>query len=590
MNARLVTAVAPGGATITATSEGVEGTASITVEAVPVDSVAVTPTAATRHPGQTVQLTAALLDSAGGTLTGRVVSWASSDEALAVVDASGLVTAGAVGTVTITATSEGVDGTATITIVAVPVASVEINPDTAEIEIGDTFQFSAILRDSAGGSLARTVVWSSLDPAIATVDGAGFATAVAEGLARIVATSEGKADTARLSVTAPAQPGPAVVGPFNVHVTSSPEHSQGVATDGVTALYAMQTGSFGGGSNSLYVVRVDSTGAILGGPVPLNANGDPPALAYGGGTYLAAAWLPGGISTSRRTSAWLVAPDLSSIGSEIVLAAGDEAGAICGLAYGGGTFLATYLRSVGVNDNGDSLTALFGRAISPTGVLGGEIAVSPGFAACHTINNSAASDGTGFLAAWTVQDSATASDGVGVQARTISSGAVLGAVHSVRSTTVLGRFLSVAPRSTGGWVVGLGEIVDEVTGNVDAYLQPLAADGSTSGGLITLDETAAPMVVTVSEWEFGFVALTIERPGDVSTQVIRLRRYDASGAPTGVDLTLAGADGASKVPVSLSLTGTARIFVVAQFYTYLEGSGLEADEASGDVRGVWVRP
>src|SRR5207249_6003043 len=94
-------------ATITATSEGQSGTASVTVAIVPVASVTVSPTAPNMYVGGTVQLTATLKDAAGSVLSGRALSWTSSNVAIATVSAAGLVTGVAVGAVTITATSEG---------------------------------------------------------------------------------------------------------------------------------------------------------------------------------------------------------------------------------------------------------------------------------------------------------------------------------------------------------------------------------------------------------------------------------------------------------------------------------------------------
>src|SRR5207247_5776256 len=87
-----VTGLASGSATITATSEGQTGTATITVTDVPVASVTVTPASASVAAGNTVQLTATPKDANGNTLSGRVVTWSSSNTAAAVVNASGLVT------------------------------------------------------------------------------------------------------------------------------------------------------------------------------------------------------------------------------------------------------------------------------------------------------------------------------------------------------------------------------------------------------------------------------------------------------------------------------------------------------------------
>ncbi|UCF19290.1 MAG: Ig-like domain-containing protein [Gemmatimonadota bacterium] len=84
---------------------------------VPVASVEVTPSQATIDVGATVQLTAEPRDVDGDPLSGRAVTWSSDAEAVATVDGSGLVTGVADGTTTITAASEGMSGTATVTVI-----------------------------------------------------------------------------------------------------------------------------------------------------------------------------------------------------------------------------------------------------------------------------------------------------------------------------------------------------------------------------------------------------------------------------------------------------------------------------------------
>jgi uncharacterized protein YjdB len=67
--------------------------------------------------GQTVQLSATTKDAAGNVLTGRTVTWSSSDDAIATVSGTGLATGERVGSATITATSEGESGTASVMVV-----------------------------------------------------------------------------------------------------------------------------------------------------------------------------------------------------------------------------------------------------------------------------------------------------------------------------------------------------------------------------------------------------------------------------------------------------------------------------------------
>ena len=111
----LVTAAGNGTAAITATSGSASGNATVTV-AQAADSVAVSPAEATMAPGDTLRLAAETRDANGHPVEGAEFSWASSDEAAATVDASGLVTAVADGTATITASSGAARGDAEITV------------------------------------------------------------------------------------------------------------------------------------------------------------------------------------------------------------------------------------------------------------------------------------------------------------------------------------------------------------------------------------------------------------------------------------------------------------------------------------------
>src|SRR5438067_360427 len=188
-----------------ATSEGKSGTAAILVTNVPVASVAVSPASASVQVGQTVQLAATPRDANGNPLSGRAVSWASSNTAVATVSGSGLVTGVTAGSATITATSEGQGGTATITVSTVVVASVTVRPATAAVAAGRTVQVVATPKDANGNPLSgRTVTWASSNSAVATVSGSGLVTGVTAGSATITATSEGKSGTSAITVTAPA--------------------------------------------------------------------------------------------------------------------------------------------------------------------------------------------------------------------------------------------------------------------------------------------------------------------------------------------------------------------------------------------------
>jgi hypothetical protein len=118
-SAGVVTGVRVGRARIVATREGRADTSTVTVTLRPVNTVTVTPADTTVRVGNTVQLTATLRAANNAVLTGRPVTWASSDTTIARVSGSGLVTGVAASSqfVTITATSEGRSGNARVIVV-----------------------------------------------------------------------------------------------------------------------------------------------------------------------------------------------------------------------------------------------------------------------------------------------------------------------------------------------------------------------------------------------------------------------------------------------------------------------------------------
>src|SRR5205823_6449489 len=104
-----------------------------------------------------------------------------------------------------------------VTGTSIPVASVVISPASADIQVGQTVQFSAAPKDSNGNVLTgrpitwasgnplsgRVITWASSDTGVATVSGGGLVRGVRPGAATITATSEGKSGTAPITVLVP---------------------------------------------------------------------------------------------------------------------------------------------------------------------------------------------------------------------------------------------------------------------------------------------------------------------------------------------------------------------------------------------------
>jgi len=213
--AGVVTAIAAGAVTIAATTDGVTGTAAVTVVAgggntdPDVASLTVNPGSVSLAPGATGQIVATTRDGGGSVITNKPITWSTSNNAVATVSQTGMVTAVTDGSTTITAASGGLTASATITVLTsgggpIPVATVSVTPSTSTIATGATVQLSATTRDANGNTLVgRSIVWSSTNTSVATVSAAGLVTAVSAGAAIINAVSEGVTGSATVTVNAP---------------------------------------------------------------------------------------------------------------------------------------------------------------------------------------------------------------------------------------------------------------------------------------------------------------------------------------------------------------------------------------------------
>lgn len=168
-------------------------------------TIVVAPNTTSLVVGATLPLQAVAHDAAGNVVPDAAIHWSSSDTSVATVSSAGVVTGKGIGTAQIAASAEGKSAIATLSVVAVPVASVAVAPTTGSIVVGGTMSLSAVPYDASGNALAnRAIVWASSAPQVATVDNAGKVTAVATGTATVTATSEGKVGSAAITVTPPA--------------------------------------------------------------------------------------------------------------------------------------------------------------------------------------------------------------------------------------------------------------------------------------------------------------------------------------------------------------------------------------------------
>ena len=179
----LLTAVAGGSTSVTASLSGVRGTASLDVETVTVtktlQSIAVTPQTASVNIGATQQFIATGTYSDGSTAT-ITPSWSTSSALVSTISSAGLATGVAAGSTTVTASSDGISGTASMTVNPNVVTSISVSPTSANLTEGQQQQFTATATYNIGppANVTSSATWSSGNTSYVAVNSSGLATAV----------------------------------------------------------------------------------------------------------------------------------------------------------------------------------------------------------------------------------------------------------------------------------------------------------------------------------------------------------------------------------------------------------------------------
>jgi uncharacterized protein YjdB len=199
--AGLLTATGAGSATVLASFNAVSGASSVSVSS-NTAGITIAPATPSIELNTTQALTASesFSDGTQQDVT-KLVTWTSSDVTKATIDATGLVTAVASGSTTITAAFNGLTGTTVLTVDPPALASIIVDQDGSTVPLGLPQQLTAtgVFNDGSTASLLG-VSFTSSDPTIVSVDVNGVATTNAVGSVTITATLGSVSGTGILTV------------------------------------------------------------------------------------------------------------------------------------------------------------------------------------------------------------------------------------------------------------------------------------------------------------------------------------------------------------------------------------------------------
>ena len=144
----------------------------------------------------TRQINVQLVGAGGIAINNRLITWIAANPSIAVVSASGVVTAVSPGTASILIRAGTKEKTVRVRVVAEPVTSVRLTPlgSAHIVRITQSKQFTAECLNATQQVLpGRTIIWNSSNPLIGSVNTTGLVTAHALGTTRITATCDNSA-------------------------------------------------------------------------------------------------------------------------------------------------------------------------------------------------------------------------------------------------------------------------------------------------------------------------------------------------------------------------------------------------------------
>jgi Bacterial Ig-like domain (group 2) len=206
-NQGILTGVGKGVAQVSATYQGLSGSASLTVGSAVLVGIGVSLQQSTLPLGASESATATGNFSDGTTqnLT-SLAAWQTNASTVATISPQGNLTGIGKGSAQISATYQGLSGSASLTVGSAALIGIVVSLQQASLPVGESESATAtgIFSDGTRQNLTQSVTWSLSGPAIASVSPTGAVLAEAVGSAILSASAASVTGSANLSVTSAA--------------------------------------------------------------------------------------------------------------------------------------------------------------------------------------------------------------------------------------------------------------------------------------------------------------------------------------------------------------------------------------------------
>jgi hypothetical protein len=272
---------------------------------------------------------------------------------------------------------------------------------------------------------------------------------------------------------------------FDIAVSTSEEGTYDLAFDGTNFLVAVERDSVIGGQlinpSGGIAANFGSTGRK---GLPNSASfGGQPLVAFGANKYLMV-WGDSAAATHDIWGAFFTKAGFMS-GAPFAISKGTSEEQTAGIEFDGTQFFVTYLKNAGSSQNN---TAVAGRFVSTSGVVGSEIVISSG--AGDQVLNNLAFDGTNYLAVW-VNDTNDSE----VRGRFVSKAGVPGTEFSINNTAAPSDTPCTVAYNGSEYLVAFSDRVGAAADNFDLFAQRISTTGQKFGSVITISNAASRQII-----------------------------------------------------------------------------------------------